>query len=189
MLISPYGVHIFIGVFIAYIVASGVGWLLYTGVVSMCHAALLLVGSYASALLVMHFGLSFWLAMPITALITAIVGILLILPSFKLSGLYFMLMTLAVNEIVRLGILNGPGILGGHTGMTAVPRPNPIVIPGIVGVDFTTKASFYYLVLGIALSALFVGHRIYTSHFGRVLRLIKEVSEIGAECRSEYRKI
>jgi branched-chain amino acid transport system permease protein len=172
-----YVIHIFIGTYISSIVAIGTGLLLYAMMISLGQAGIMAIGSYASTLLTMRCNLSFWLALPLSGIISAVIGLIMGLPTLKLRGLYFFLITWAISEIVRLGIINAPSsLLGGHTGIPNVPLPDPILIPGLSTIEFIGKTPFYYLIFSILVLVSLVSYRLYVSHFGRVLYMIS-VSE------------
>ena len=72
--------------------------------------------------------------------ITAIFGLLIALPTSRLSGLYLSLVTMGFSEIVRVLALNLTGLTGGPMGIKNIP--NPILF----GIKFKTTAQMYYLI-------------------------------------------
>jgi branched-chain amino acid transport system permease protein len=169
---NPYFITVAITILITSVVALGCALLLHTGMISLCQAGLMGVGAYATALFVTKVGFSFWLALPLSGIIAVIVGVILGLPVLRLKSIYFIQATYAINQIIILGILNGPTVLGGHVGLSGIPRPDPIIIPGVVEIGFDSRLPNYYLILSIFLLAAFVFYRIYASHHGRVLHTI-----------------
>src|SRR5690606_13044425 len=67
----------------------------YTGLVSFGHAAFFGLGAYAAVLGHIHFDVSAWVMIPLAALIAAVAGLLVGLPTFRLRGHYFALAMLA----------------------------------------------------------------------------------------------
>jgi len=65
----------------------------YTGPLSFCHAAFYGLGAYTSALLTIRTGMSFWLALPISAVSVFIFAVILGYPALKLRGHYFAVTT------------------------------------------------------------------------------------------------
>jgi len=57
---------------------------------------------------------------------------------------------------------------GGWGGIIGVERPDPLG-----PIQFTTKTSFYYLILFLLLLTALVFHALYTSRIGRIWRAIK----------------
>ena len=108
----------------------GVRLIMSTGQLTLGHAAYMAVGAYASALLVMKAGFSFWLALPLAGLIAALVAVLIGYPTLRIKGVYFSIITFAFAEIIRLVIVNWPGFLGGPAGFPVFPLP-PLSSPSL----------------------------------------------------------
>ena len=98
----------------------------YAGQLSLGHAAFFSIGAYTSVVLHTHLGLSPWFGMPAGAVLAALVsqGIGFLGFRFGLRGFYFILLTLAVAEILRLAALHLP-VLGGYTGLFINFTPDP----------------------------------------------------------------
>ena len=73
----------------------------YTGMLSLCHAGFFCIGSYATAIMCKVFGLSFWLSLPVAALVAGFVGFLIGVPTLRLKGDYLCIATLGLGEIIR----------------------------------------------------------------------------------------
>src|SRR5690606_15581911 len=67
----------------------------YTGQISLGHAAFMAVGAYSSAIMARQWGMSFWLALPLSALFTGGIGLIFGLPSLRVKGFYLAMATLA----------------------------------------------------------------------------------------------
>jgi hypothetical protein len=76
----------------------------YTGPLSFCHGAFYGLGAYTSAILVMRLGLSFWLAMPITAVIVMLFAVIVGAPALKVRGALF------CGDHVLFRVLHVPGV-------------------------------------------------------------------------------
>ncbi len=74
----------------------------YTGLLSLGHAAFYGVGAYTTAILMTQYGFSFLPALVISGLLALFFGMLLGLPTRKVRGDYFCLLTIAFGEIFRL---------------------------------------------------------------------------------------
>ena len=94
----------------------------YAKQISAGHAAFWGIGAYASAILVTRLGLSFWEALPIVILVTALVGIALGLPSLRVSHDFLVLVTIGLNFIVVAIFAYFP-FFGGSMGITGIPKP------------------------------------------------------------------
>lgn len=177
---DPYILHVFIMTYIAIIAAVGLGLLMSGGMISCTQAGIMAIGAYSSSLLVMKAKLSFWLALPLSGLVSTFLGLVVCYPTLRLKGLYFIMVTFAVSEMIRLVIVNWTSVLGGHSGIPMVPKPDPIAIPGLPVIEFTSKIPYYYLILIIMLITLFITYRLYVSRMGRILKSIHE-SDVLAE--------
>ena len=151
----------------------------YTGQASLAHAGFFGIGSYGVALMTKH-GLSFWLALPLSALLGALVGFLIGLPTLRTRGSYFAISTLCFGVIVSIVAGNWIELTGGYSGVVGIALPNPLYIPWIGRIGFQTMAAQYYLVLAFLLFTLLVMHRLVYSLVGLSFMAIRN-NEILAE--------
>jgi branched-chain amino acid transport system permease protein len=146
----------------------------YAGQLSIGHAAFYGIGAYTTALLTLKLGWPFWAALPASGLMTFIFGILLGMPTLRLRGDYLAIVTLGFGEIVRLVFLNWSSLTRGPMGLPGIPAPS------LWGFDFSSKASFYYLLMFLlALTVVFMS-RIGSSEFGMHLLAVNS-DEVAAE--------
>lgn len=138
------------------------------GQVSLGHAGLLAIGGYASALLGLNLGVPVWLALPSAGIITALLGPLLIFPSFRLRGPYVVIATLGIGEIVSLTILNWDWLTRGPLGLTNIPPLD------LFGIPLVTNQQVYWFALGLLVLLALMQSRLLDSHLGRTLRAIRE---------------
>jgi branched-chain amino acid transport system permease protein len=154
-------------------IVIGLGGILHLG-----YIAFFLVGSYSYALLNQHFGINFWLALPIGGILACILGILIAVPVLRLRGDYLAIVTLAFGEIMRIIVQNWDSLTGGPSGIRSIPRP---ALPGItLSLTDTTKLVYLLMVILAALT-IFVTVRLKDSRIGRALIAMRE-DEIA--CRS-----
>ena len=73
----------------------------FTGQVSLGHAAFFGIGAYAQAWLLASFDISFLVAMPIAAVFTGIIGLLLAIPLLRMTGIYLAIGTLALSIVLE----------------------------------------------------------------------------------------
>ena len=146
----------------------------YTGPLSFCHGAFYGLGAYTSAILVMRVGLSFWLAMPITAVIVMIFAVIVGTPALKVRGHYFAVTTFFFGYFMYLVFLNTRSLTGGPMGITNIPPPN-----SIFGLDFTSMTASYYLILFIGLLVIGGLHLLVKSGVGRILISIRENEDLS----------
>lgn len=143
--------------------------MMQVGLLSLGQCAFYAIGAYLSTLLVMKGGLSYWVALPLGALLTMAMTALIFAPILRTRGLFFAIMTLCFSAIIGQVAGNWDSMLGGHTGISDIPRPSPLG-----PIDFTCRAHFYFLTLAITYLALMFVYRLSKSHFGITLRLIRD---------------
>ncbi len=165
---QPFYVDLFRRVMIFAIAALSLDLILgYGGMVSFGHAAYLGVGAYAVGVLMhhgIHNGFVQWtLAVVASTLVALAIGAV----SIRTSGVYFIMITLAFTQMLYyLGI--SVEEYGGDDGMRLATRSQ---FPGLM--DLKNPTVFYYLVLGVLLLFLYIGHRLVNARFGMVIRAAK----------------
>ena len=97
----------------------------YTGQASLAHAGFFGIGAYGVALLTQA-GMSFWLALPLSALLAATIGFFVGLPTLRTRGSYFAISTLCMGVIIEIVAGNWVSLTGGTTGIVGIPQPTPI---------------------------------------------------------------
>ena len=139
----------------------------YVGLWSFCHAALFGVAAYTNAILIQQCDItSFWLAAPLSILAAAFVSALFAWIGLRMSGIYFLLVTLALGQLIFSVAFAWKEMTGGSRGMINVPYPD-------VGVDFS-PTRYYYFTLLIVLLCAFVLYHLLKSPFGYSLQGIRE---------------
>lgn len=178
---DPYFMHILIISMINIALALSLNFLILTGHVSLAHGAFLGIGAYTSTLTVMRLGGSFWFALPMAALISALISLPLGLLTLKMKGVHFALATFAFNEILRMIFVGWVALFGGPTGIPGIPPPEPIVLSNFATWRFETKSEYFYVVCCFVLIIAFVIIRLQRSRTGMLLRAIAQ-GELLTEC-------
>src|SRR5207249_7982018 len=121
-----------------------------------------------------HFQVSFWLMLPVSALVAAFFGVLFGAPTLRLKGDYLAIVTLGFGEIVPIVARNTPSVTNGAMGL------NGVAAPRLFGYDFGVNATPYYYV-GLALVAFLIltSQRLKFSRIGRAWMAIRE-DEVAA---------
>lgn len=144
------------------------------GLLNLGYVAFYAIGAYTYAILSTRYGLSFWPGMVLGALAAALVAALLGIPTLKLRGDYFAIVTLGFGEITRIVLNNWASLTGGPNGIAQIARP-------ALGLHvLSTTLEFYYLILLIVIVTVFAVHRLMFSRIGRAWVAIRE-DEIAAE--------
>ncbi|SEE50616.1 amino acid/amide ABC transporter membrane protein 2, HAAT family /amino acid/amide ABC transporter ATP-binding protein 1, HAAT family [Rhizobiales bacterium GAS188] len=122
-----------------------------------------------------HFAVSFWLMLPISALVAAFFGLIFGAPTLRLKGDYLAIVTLGFGEIVPIVARNIPYLTNGAQGLNGVTPPT------LFGYGFGVKSTpFFYLGLAMMAFLIFVSLRLKDSRIGRAWLAIRE-DEIAAE--------
>jgi len=141
----------------------------YAGLPSLGHAAYFGVAAYTVGLLALRVANNFWLDFPAGLLMAAGVSALFGLFALRTRGSYFLMITLALGQVLWGIAFGWRSLTGGDDGLPSVPRPN-VPLPWAL----TDGIPFYYFVLiffGLAVGALAL---IVSSPFGKALVGIRE---------------
>ena len=140
----------------------------YTGLLSLGHAAFYGIGGYTTAILMTKYGFSFLPCLVLSALLALFFGLLIGLPTWKVKGDYFCLLTIAFGEIFRLVTQAWISFTGGAMGIVGIP------VPRLMGWTLTTEVDFYLLGLGLLCFTYFTLVLLTESKFGRAFIAIRE---------------
>ena len=147
----------------------------YTGQVSLGQAAFMLVGGYTSALVTIHLGLPFPLAVLAAGVMAGLVGLLFGLPSLRVKGFYLAMATLAAQFIIPwISRHLLPDLLGGTSGRIDVP------VPVMFGFSFSGAEQYFYLSLITLLITTVLVLNISRSRLGRALVSVRD-NDLAAE--------
>jgi len=173
---DPYKLGILIRIFVFSILALGVRIILLSGQLTLGHAAIWAVGGYSSALLAMKAGLPVWISFLLSAPCAVVAGTILGLPTLRIKGIYFAVITLAFAELVHIVIVNQPRLLGGDMGIRGVPTFESM--GGLVFHDYAPWA-YYYLALLMGGVTFWVMWRVDRSRLGRLINAVREDDELA----------
>jgi branched-chain amino acid transport system permease protein len=121
-----------------------------------------------------HFTLSFWLALPLSAAVSAFFGILFGAPTLRLRGDYLAIVTLGFGEIVPIVVRNWDGLTNGAAGL------NGVAAPQLFGWSFGVNSTpYYYVAIAMVALLIFISIRLRDSRIGRAWMAIRE-DEIAA---------
>ena len=172
----------------------------YAGLLDLGYIAFFAVGAYCFALtgsphlasafpLIFPDGLhlSFWLVLPLSALLAGGFGVLLGAPTLRLRGDYLAIVTLGFGEIIRIFLNNLNAPVNLTNGPQGISRIDPISVAGfslnstqeILGITFPSVHLYFYLFLCFTALVVFVSHRLEKSRIGRAWMAIRE-DEIAA---------
>jgi branched-chain amino acid transport system permease protein len=157
----------------------------FAGQVSMGHAAFFGIGAYTTGILAIK-GVPVWIAMLLSAPISALFGFLVGYPVLRLRGHFFAIATLGFGEIVHVILNNWVDFTRGPMGLSGIPRPEAILF-----VDFSSKTHYYYLMLVLSALVVYLSIRMKNSKTGRALMAIRtdEITASSMGVNVPYYKI
>lgn len=164
---SSYQLHLIIMLFINVVLAMSFSMLISTGLITIGAASFWAIGAYTSAILVLNYDLSFWIALPLATLVTGLVALALGAVIVRTPGVAFVVQTMVVNMIV-VQALGQIEYLGGWGGMLGIPAPDPIGT-----LRFSSKVNSYYLALFLLLIIVLAFAALYSSRIGRAWSAIR----------------
>lgn len=175
----------------------------YAGLLDMGFIAFYAVGAYIAALLAsphlleafpalqawLPDGLhtSYWIIVPIAAVLAAICGILLGAPTLKLRGDYLAIVTLGFGEIIRILLRNldrPVNITNGAKGISGVDTLSlfGVKFSGVqhwFGFKFPSLWLWYYLLVLLIVLIIFICLRLQNSRIGRAWHAIREDEDVA----------
>lgn len=161
-----YYTQIFVQVIINVMLAASLRPSLLCGQLNIGHSAFMAIGAYTSALLAKKAGLPFELSLLCGGALAALVGIGMGFPSLRLRGVYFAMVTVSFVEVIRLIAQLWVPLTRGMSGLSGIPKP------ALLGMVLTTKASQYYLAVGLLLIMLLILYRLEYSRLGLIWKSI-----------------
>ncbi|SJZ34188.1 ABC-type branched-chain amino acid transport system, permease component [Enhydrobacter aerosaccus] len=164
--VDPYTRHLLVLSFIFAAVAAS--WDLslgFGGLFNFAHGALFAVGLYSFALAVKFLGLSPWLAIPLGGLVAMIVAALIALPVLRLDGIYVILVTIAVSQLLYQVTVSQSKWTGGTSGIVSLPA----LRVGDYSFIRDGKIGYYYAALLLLVLATTFLYGVIRSPLGRAI--------------------
>ncbi len=189
--LNPYYLQVASFVLINVILGVSIYVTLATGQLSLGNAGFMSIGAYTSAILTTQHGVPIPAAIAAGALLAAVAGVLIGIPSLRLTGVYLAIATLGFGEVVRVVFINWDSLTGGAVGIAAIPQLGRVILarlrtagvePESIGLrdnQFTALAVFLLLLAAAALAVLFFA-RLSGSRVGRAYDAVR-MDEKAAE--------
>ena len=181
VIFSTYQVNIMITALIYVMLGLGLNIVVgVAGLLDLGYVAFYLVGAYAYALLNYHYGLGFWVVLPIGGLLSMICGVLLGFPVLRLRGDYLAIVTLGFGEIIRLIMENWNAFSFGPSGISNIPRPGLLGLDKLLNwmgyeVDLDVHIKFlFFLMILLVVFTIFMVNRLQNSRIGRAWLALRE---------------
>src|SRR5690606_42064407 len=137
--LGPYATVILTNALLYVVLALGLNIVVgYAGLLDLAFAAFFAVGAYTVGITTLHFGLNFWLALPLAIVFAMIAGVIIGTPTLRLRSDYLAIVTLGFGEIVRITARNLRET-GGASGLIGIDSP------WILNWHIDTPLDFYYV--------------------------------------------
>ena len=144
----------------------------YTGLWTFGHAAIFGVAAYTCAILLKGADITnFWLLALIGIVMAGIVSAIFAAVAARSSGLYFLLITFALGQLVYSVAVQWKSVTHGNDGLWGMPYPH-------IGFSLSSETYYYFALIVVVLCAI-VLYRFTRSPFGYSLMGIRE-NEIRA---------
>lgn len=166
--LKNYGIHLLTTWLVFIIATMGLNLTVgYAGQKSLGHAAFFGIGAYTVAIL-LKAGVSFWMGLPLGALICFGVGLVLGFPALRVQTIYLAFATLGFNTAIWLLMRNEEWLTGGTFGINNIARPS------LLGQSLEGNLAYYYLVLVLTvLLALALGY-LLRSPWGKAFTALRD---------------
>ena len=143
----------------------------HTGLNSLGHAAFFGMAGYIAGISIVTYGIkSFWISAPLglagAAITAAVFGII----ALRVSGVYFLLVTFALGQLLWTVAEKWYSVTMGRSGFVGIPAPDL----GISLLNLGTSVRFYYFVFVVFALCYYVMARLHKSPFGYALQGIRE---------------
>ncbi|MEP3246439.1 MAG: branched-chain amino acid ABC transporter permease [Sneathiella sp.] len=157
----------------------------YMGVLSFGHAAFFGVGSYATGIAMIHFGIPWLSAIALGVIGAGVTAMIMGAMAIRTRGIYFAMVTLALAQCVYYLVYQMSDWSGGEDGLTGVSVGT--ISLGIVSFDLFDPTAKYYFIYTFVSVAIILFSRILASPFGAVLEAIRENENRAAACGYDVR--
>jgi branched-chain amino acid transport system permease protein len=139
----------------------------YAGLISLMPYTFAGLGAVTTGLAVSSWGWPFWLAIPLAAVVTIPVSVLVGLSSVRLKGLYLAIATLTFSAALGETFFAWTSVTNGQVGWT-------IARPQVAGLNFASDGLFYFLCLIVVLLLVMMLESLRSSRLGRAMLAVRD---------------
>ncbi|OUN01581.1 MAG: branched-chain amino acid ABC transporter permease [Firmicutes bacterium ZCTH02-B6] len=162
-----FGIYVILGLSLNLILGE-------VGLFNMGHAAFFAIGAYTTAILSTQYGVPLAWLFPLSGIVAGLFAYVVTRPIIHLRGDYLLIVTIGLNEIIRIALINNPwGLTGGPNGLLVLDRFT------LFGWSARTPADFYYLTWGFIVLIVIALVRLQNSRIGRAWNYVRE-DEVAA---------
>ncbi|WP_321936337.1 alpha/beta fold hydrolase [Paraburkholderia sp. J8-2] len=168
--------HLLILAFVYGIVASN--WDLslgFGGLLNFAHGALFAIGLYVYALSTKFLDVSPWIAIVLGGVAAVLLAVLIALPVLRLDGIYVILVTVAVSQLLYQITVSQSDWTGGTSGIVSLPGLKIGAYPFIRD----TKLGYYYTALVLFVASTAFIYLTLRSRIGRSIVALRDQKYLG----------
>ena len=144
----------------------------YAGQISLGHGALLAVGAFAAGLVTSGAGLPMWIGLPVAAVVTGLVALIIGFPALRLRGLYLAIVTITFAYAMYNSVLLWSVFTGGSAGVTMTRRLfGSVTIP--------SDADMLSAALVVLVLVWLLDSNVTRTKLGRAFRAIRESEAVA----------
>lgn len=141
----------------------------YTGLPAFGHAGFFGTGAYVVGILSTRYGQGFWVSSLGAIILTTAVAAIFGLVCVHASGVYFLIITMALGMVLWGLAYRWVSMTGGDNGVTNIPKPD-IGLP----IDFSNPTTFYFFIFVVFVLAFLAMFLLIKSPFGQSLKGLRE---------------
>jgi branched-chain amino acid transport system permease protein len=168
---DQYLLHIGILVLFYAILATSLNLVLgYVGELSLGQTAFLGIGAYAAGIFASKLGFPIWITIPLAGIVSTVFGFAIGAVTLRLQGPFFVIVTLAFSEVLRLIANNWVELTNGPMGIAGIKQPEILANASTLA----GKQLYFYLALGLTAVALYLSFRFVYSSAGRAAVTVRE---------------
>lgn len=161
---STYLISTLTEILILSIFALSLGFLMgFPKLVSLGHAAFFGVGAYAAGIVAVRLNENVLLTLSAAVVLSMVLALVIGALSLRNTGIYFLMITLALAQMVYVVAQRWESLTGGTDGLISIPYPE------LFGLLSFERESFFYLALVLAVASYFLLRAVVRSPFGRIL--------------------
>jgi branched-chain amino acid transport system permease protein len=146
----------------------------YTGLLSFGQSTFFGSAAYVAGYLLKHYAINVFLALGVGVGVGAASALLVGYLCVQRSGIYFIMLTFALNQLFYFIAYQWTSVTGGEDGMPGIGRP------ALFGIDFGDPLNYYIFVSVLFLVSLWGMKRVVESPLGKILQAIRE-NELRAQ--------
>lgn len=167
--LKSYGIYMMTLLCVYLMAAFGLNLIVgYAGQMSIGQAAFYGIGAYTAAILMTKLGLSFWVVLPVAALICFAIGLALGFPALRVQHHYLAFATLGFNVLVFLVMRNEQTLTGGPFGIANIPRPS------LFGYSLDGALPFFYFTFASVIVLAAMMWWLLRSPWGRAFAALRD---------------